>query len=127
MYSSDEVVFVVDDDEASAISLQALLEANDFRVRVYSSAEEFLDAYQGEKGCLVLDLRLPGMSGLELQKEVVDRGLGLPVVMISGHADGQSHRQAMANGSAAFLQKPFSGASLCCEVRRALLAASSAP
>ena len=117
---SSGTVFVVDDDLASALSLQALLEAYGFDVRTFASAEEFLGAYDGrQQGCLVLDLRLPGMSGLELQRELIARNWRLPVIMISGHADRQSHFQAVENGAADFIEKPFSGADLFEAIRRA--------
>lgn len=116
-----ETVFVVDDDVASALSLQALLQAYDYDVQTYGSAEEFVSAYEGkQKGCLVLDLRLSGMSGLELQRELLARNWRLPVVMISGHADKQSTLQAAENGAADFLEKPFSGADICGAIRKAI-------
>ena len=111
---------VVDDDPASALSLKVLLEAYEYDVQVFHSAEEFLDSYDGQSpGCLVLDLRLTGMSGLDLQKDLAHRGVRLPIVMISGHADDKSHAQAIENGAIAFLQKPFSGCDLVTAIQRA--------
>lgn len=119
--SFDGTLFVVDDDVASALSLKALLGAYEFNVKLFDCAEDFLEAFDGRsKSCLVLDLRLPGMSGLDLQNELAQRDIRLPIVMISGHADEQSHAQAIRNGAAAFLQKPFSGKELCQAIWRAI-------
>ena len=107
-------VYLVDDDYASAMSMKAVLNAKGFTVQIFDSAEAFLGALDDIRfdSCLVLDLRLPGMSGLELQKKLAERGAMLPTVMISGHADHASVALALENGAAAFLQKPFSGSDL---------------
>lgn len=108
------MTYVVDDNPASAMSLKAVLTAYEFNVKTFESAEAFLDILDDihPESCLVLDLRLPGMSGLELQQELAVREVELPIVMISGHADQQSVDQALENGAASFLQKPFSGSDL---------------
>ena len=98
----EETLIVIDDDGPSAMSLQALLEVHGFAVRIFRSAEEFLQAYDQVcdlASCLLLDLRLPGMSGLDLQRELAARGSRLPIVMISGHADNQSLQQAILDQS----------------------------
>lgn len=111
--NSQKTIIVVEDDSAAASAMKALLEVNGFDVQTYPSAEDFVCAYRGEPiGCLVLDIRLPGMNGLELQREITDRNWHLPIVMISGHADEQARVLAMKNGATAFLLKPFSGSSL---------------
>jgi FixJ family two-component response regulator len=118
-------IFVIEDDTAAAAAMRVLLEVNDFEVQTYVSAEEFIDDFDGlPVGCLVLDIRLPGISGLELQKELANRDLDVPIVMISGHADEQARVQAIKNGASAFLLKPFSGKSLCQAIRDAISASN---
>src|SRR5690606_17774891 len=79
-------IFIVDDDEAVRDSLRWLLEANGYRVRSFSGAEEFLNAYEPDQvGVLIADVRMPGMSGLELQEELIARQAPLPIVFITGH------------------------------------------
>jgi FixJ family two-component response regulator len=121
----NEAILVIEDDTAAAAAMRVLLEVNDFEVQTYVSAEEFIDEFDGRPiGCLVLDVRLPGISGLELQKELANRDLGIPIVMISGHADEQARLQAIKNGASAFLLKPFSGKSLCQAIRDAITASN---
>ena len=110
----DPTVFVVDDDQAAAESVAALMMSVGRRVEIYDSAETFLAAYDGSrKGCLVLDIRLPGMSGLELQQVLVEQGIDIPVIVMSGHTPEP-------NGVAAFLEKPYSGEKLCEAIQQAL-------
>jgi FixJ family two-component response regulator len=102
------VVFVVDDDEAVRDSLGMLLESVGFEVRLFGAAPELLAALDGASpGCLVLDVRLPGMSGLELQKELEARGIELPIVFITGHGDVPMAVRAMRRGAVGFLEKPY--------------------
>ena len=105
------LVYVVDDDEAFRNSLQWLLESDGYRVVTYATAELFLeDAESASATCLVLDVRLPGISGLELQLELKQRGESLPIIFVTGHADA---RMALdENGASGFLQKPFHDAQL---------------
>ena len=117
---TDQTVFVVDDDHAVAKSVVALLQAVELTARSFSSAEEFLENYGEEPGCIVLDLRLQGMNGLELLKHLRQKSIMIPIVMISGHADADISRQALRQGAAAFLQKPFKGAELIEAVRSCL-------
>ena len=106
--SDARTVWVVDDDEAMRDSLRMLLRATGYQVTVFGSAREFLDDWNsGVKGCLLLDIRMPKMSGLELQQALVDRGIDLPIVFITGHGDVPMAVQAMQKGAAHFLQKPF--------------------
>jgi two-component system response regulator FixJ len=101
-------VYVVDDDAAVRASLGALLEAAGLGARVFASAEEFLATVdEGTRGCLLLDVRMPGMSGLELQRVLQDRGVRIPVIIITGHGDIAMAVRAMKAGAADFLEKPF--------------------
>src|ERR1700720_3212848 len=102
------VVFIVDDDEAMRNSLRLLLESAGLAVSAVSSAREFLDTYTPEQpGCVVLDVRMPGMSGLEVQELLnLERAL-IPVVFITGNGDVPTAVAAMRAGAFDFLQKPF--------------------
>lgn len=114
-------VFIVDDDEAVRDSMRWLLEANGFATNCFSSAEKFLDAYTPEsKGCLLADVRMPGMSGLALQEEVRQRGWSLPVVLVTGHGDVPMAVASIKKGAFDFLEKPFNDEQLCNVVRAAL-------
>jgi two-component system response regulator TtrR len=118
-------VFVVDDDEAVRDSLRWLLEANGFRVQAYDSAESFLAANRhGESGCLVLDVRMPGMSGLTLHDELRRRGSSMPLIFITGHGDVPMAVASMKKGAADFLEKPFGDEQLCGLVRDCLARAA---
>ncbi|NLS90827.1 MAG: response regulator transcription factor [Planctomycetaceae bacterium] len=114
-------VYVVDDDAASRRLIASLLEAIFPYVQAFESAAEFLDAYEnGRPGCLVLDVAMPGMSGLELQRTLVDRGIQLPIVFLTGHANVQMAVGAMQAGAVNFLEKPFREQELWESVRHAL-------
>jgi two-component system, LuxR family, response regulator FixJ len=114
-------VFVVDDDDAVRDSLKLLLKSIGLPVVAYPSAPEFLDAYRPEQpGCLILDIRMPGMSGLELQQQLNLRGAVIPVVFISGHGDIPMAVEAMQHGAFDFLQKPFRDQDLIDRVQKAM-------
>jgi FixJ family two-component response regulator len=101
-------VYVVDDDEAVRGALKMLLKTLGLPALSYGSAQEFLAAFDPQRpGCLVLDIRMPGMSGLELQQELNTRGALLPVIFITGHGDVPMAVEAMQRGAMDFLQKPF--------------------
>ncbi len=101
-------VFIVDDDPAVRDSLRWLIESLQHPVETFESAQTFLDAYTGDRpGCLVLDVRLPGMSGLQLQKKLQDDGVDLPVIIITGHGDVPMAVRALQTGAVHFLEKPF--------------------
>jgi len=101
------LVYVVDDDEAVRDSLQFLLEPT-YRVATFDSAEAFLGRYDPKAiACLILDVRMPGMSGLQLQDELLARGSHLPVVFITGHGDVPMAVATMKKGAADFIEKPF--------------------
>ena len=101
-------VYVVDDDEAVRDSLQWLLEGNDYRVRCFDSAEGFLTRFDPrEIACLIVDVRMPGMNGLELQDELLRRGCTMPLVFITGHGDVPMAVDTMKKGAIDFIEKPF--------------------
>lgn len=116
------VVHVVDDDEAVRDSMRWLLEANGFQVRSFESAEAFLAAGPPRDpiACVLLDVRMPGLSGLALHDELIRRGSAMPVVFITGHGDVPMAVETMKKGAVDFLQKPFSDERLCALVRDCL-------
>lgn len=106
-------IYIVDDDEAVRDSLRWLLEANDYNVRSFAEAEKFLQAYKpDEVAVLIADVRMPGMSGLELQEELIARQAPLPIVFITGHGDVPMAVSTMKKGAVDFLEKPFNEADL---------------
>ncbi len=114
-------VFVVDDDEGVRNSLRFLLKSVGLATRTLASAHEFLDTYKPQQpGCLVLDVRMPGMSGLELQQQLNLRGAVIPVIFITGHGDVPMAVEAMQQGAFDFLQKPFRDQDLIDRIQRAL-------
>ena len=115
------LVFVVDDDEAVRSSTKLLLKSVGLPAVTYSSAQEFLDNYdQMQPGCVVLDVRMPAMSGLELQQLLNMRGAIIPVIFITGHGDIPMAVEAMQHGAFDFLQKPFRDQDLLDRVQKAL-------
>ena len=118
---SEPTVFIVDDDPAIIRVLTELVELIDLRVESYRSADEFIEAYKPTgPACLVLDVRMPGMSGLELQKELLKTGIAPPIVMITGHGDVRMAVEAMNAGAINFLEKPFRTQELCDNIQRAV-------
>ena len=122
MTSDDPIVFVVDDDHRVREALSSLIESVGLRVAAYGSAAEFLAAEKPDApSCLVLDLQLPGASGLELQRQLAD-GAGPPIVFITGHGDIPSSVRAMKAGAIEFLPKPFAEQELLQAIDAALTA-----
>jgi len=118
------VVYVVDDDEAVRDSLKWLLEANRYQVSCFARAEDFIAQYdQSKTACLILDVRMPGMSGLELQEQLVARGANLPILFITGHGDVPMAVATMKKGAVDFIEKPFNESDLRASVERMLAAA----
>lgn len=114
-------VHIVDDDEAVRDSLQWLLEGNDYRVRCYESAEVFLNRYDPrEVACLIADIRMGGMTGMELQEKLMEGQSPLPIVFITGHGDVPMAVESMKKGALDFIQKPFNEAQLLALVERML-------
>ena len=104
----DQCIYIVDDDEAVRDSLSALLESKGYAVTSFGSALEFLKtARLLPAGCLVVDIRMPEMDGLELQQRLIERSLGLPLIVITGHGDVPLAVRAMKAGAIDFIQKPF--------------------
>lgn len=128
--ASEGIVYIVDDDEPVRDSMKALLEACAFEVRDYGSCQSFIDGFDGDqsggkpKGCLVLDLHLPVMSGLEFIERFGPRLHGLPVIMVSGRGDPATFARAKEAGVTAFLEKPFEEDQLLDAVQRLLPSAA---
>jgi FixJ family two-component response regulator len=121
MQPQPATVFIVDDDEGVRNSVRFLLKSVGLATRTLGSAQEFLDTYQqSQPGCLVLDVRMPGMSGLELQQQLNLRGATIPVIFITGHGDIPMAVEAMQHGAFDFLQKPFRDQDLIDRIQRAL-------
>lgn len=121
MSESEQTVFVVDDDDAFRDSLEVLFDSIGIRAEGFASADSFLERYEPHlTGCLVLDIRMPGMSGLDLQAELNRRESRLPILFITGHGDVPMAVRAMKAGAADFLSKPFSHQDLLDRVQTAL-------
>lgn len=119
-------VFVVDDDDAVRDSVSLLLETAGLSVEAYESAESFLAGLDSEQtGCLVLDMRMQGMGGMELQAELARRGIPLPIIFLTAHGDIPTTVRAMKAGAADFLTKPVDGAVLLERIEAALVRARS--
>ena len=121
MTGPEPAVFIVDDDDALRRFLGGLIEAVALRVEAYTSAQDFLAAYEPDRpGCLVLDVRMPGMSGLELQRELVERAIDLPVIVLTGHGNVQIAVHAMKAGAFDFVEKPFDNELLLDRIQKAV-------
>ena len=121
MTSAGPVVFVVDDDSSVRDSLRRLISSVGFGVEVFSSAQAFLKARRPDvPGCLVLDVRLPGLSGLDLQRELADTDAALPIIFLTGHGDIPMSVRAMKAGAVEFLTKPFREQDLLDAIRSAI-------
>lgn len=117
----EPTVFVVDDDDGLRRSLDWLFRSTKIPVETYPSAGDFLAAFDPSRpGCLLLDVKMPGMSGLELQRRLQEAGHQLPIIIITGHGDVPSAVQACKNGAFDFIEKPFSDQQLLSRVRQAL-------
>ena len=115
-----QTVFVVDDDPAFRDSLCNLIESAGLVTRQFESAEEFLEVCSPEMaGCLILDVRLPGMSGMEMQNELAKSGLAIPIIIMTGHGDIPMVRNALKAGAVEFLTKPFQDEELLTTIRQA--------
>jgi two-component system, LuxR family, response regulator FixJ len=121
MSETESTVFVVDDDHAVRRSLEMLIRSVGLRVQTFSSAQEFLDGYDPDTpGCLVLDVRMPRISGLELQQTLTEKRIDIPVIIVTGHGDVPIAVRALRNGAVDFLEKPYSDQVLLERVNEAL-------
>jgi len=119
----DQTVFVVDDEADVRAALNMLIKSVGLKPEIYESPQAFLDVYDPERpGCLVVDMRMPGMSGLHLQQKLASMGLHPPIIMISGHGEIPNAVQAVQNGAIDFLQKPINDQLLLDRIQQALLA-----
>ena len=115
------MIFIVDDDVGVLDSLRLLLECEGFDAREFASCEEFLNTGGADEGdCLILDVHIPGMSGIELLETIRRRGDMLPVIVITGRIDAMTTNRARAAGALAIVEKPYQPEELLCLVRRAL-------
>jgi FixJ family two-component response regulator len=121
MTEADAIVFVVDDDESVRQSLKNLIGSVGLKVQAFASAQEFLRSKLTDvPGCLVLDVRLPGLSGLDLQKRMVEAGMEMPIIFITGHGDIPMTVRAIKAGAVEFLTKPFRDQDLLDAIQQAL-------
>ncbi|MEW6271709.1 MAG: response regulator transcription factor [Thermodesulfobacteriota bacterium] len=117
----ESTVFVIDDDPAMRSSLRWLLESEGLAVETFATGEDFLRECDPDRtGCLVLDVRMPGIGGLGVQSELQSRGISWPVIIITGYADATTESRARAAGAHAFLKKPFDDELLLDVVARAI-------
>ena len=118
--ADDPVVYVVDDDEGIRNSLESLIRSVGLSVQTFASAQEFLGTKRKAAGCLVLDVRLPGLSGLDLQSELARAEIQTPIIFITGHGDIPMSVRAMKAGAVEFLTKPFRDQDLLDAIRQAI-------
>ena len=119
--STPPTVFVVDDDAAVLRAMRRLLKSVDLNVEAFSSGEEFLDACdEARPGCIIVDVRMPGLSGLDVQCELNQRGVKTPIIFITGHGDVPMCARAMKSGAEDFLQKPFNDQTLLDTIQHAI-------
>jgi len=108
MANTDPIIFVVDDDDAVRRATEMLIRSMGLRVESFASAAEFLEDFDPQQpGCVILDIRMPGMSGLELQEHLNALGASIPVIFVTGHGDVPMAVKAMKEGAVDFIQKPF--------------------
>ncbi len=121
MIQSEPTVFIVDDDSSVLKGISRLMKSVKLKEETYSSAQDFLDSYNPEQpGCLLIDMRMPGISGLELQEILHSRNILIPTIMITGYGEVTDAVQAMKNGAIDFIEKPFKGQYLLDQVHKAI-------
>lgn len=119
--SSVAMISIVDDDESVRDALDSLLKSIGYRTEIFASATEFLRlGHNEDTKCLILDVRMPGLSGLELQRHLVASGSSIPIIFITAHGDEAARAQALSAGAVAFLRKPFTEEALLNAVQAAL-------
>jgi FixJ family two-component response regulator len=114
------IVFIIDDEEEIRDVLARFLKGLQIPVRTFAGAQAFLDVYRGEPGCLMTDVRMPGMSGIDLQKKLIEHEYHLPVIIMTGHADVPMAIEALKHGAMEFVEKPFRMEALVDRIREAL-------
>jgi FixJ family two-component response regulator len=121
MGDAESIVFIIDDDELYRASAERLVRSVGFSVQSFASADDFLSSRRPNlPSCLILDVRLPGLSGLDLQQELANAGVHLPIIFVTGHGDIPMSVQAMKAGAVEFLTKPFRDQTLLDAIRQAL-------
>jgi len=121
MTQSEPTVFIVDDDPSVLEGLRVLMKSVKLNVETYSSAQEFLDSYNPDQpGCLLIDMRMPGISGLELQEILHSRNILIPTIIITGYGEVMDAVQAMKKGAIDFIEKPFNGQYLLDQVHKGI-------
>ena len=121
MSDVDAMVFVIDDDESMREALKSLIRSVGLRVETFASAQEFLEKRRPDvAACLILDVRMPGQSGLDLQRDLVERNIHIPIIFITGHGDIPMSVRAMKAGAVEFLTKPFRDQDLLDAIQQAL-------
>jgi FixJ family two-component response regulator len=119
--TSEAIVFVIDDDESIRESLKSLIRSVGLKVETFASAQEFLQSERPDvAACLILDVRMPGLSGLELQRELTEASIHIPIIFITGHGDIPMSVRAMKAGAVEFLTKPFRDQDLLDAIQQAL-------
>ncbi|HVP11609.1 MAG TPA: response regulator transcription factor [Phycisphaerae bacterium] len=118
---TEPTVFVVDDEPIIRTSLERLMQSVSLKVETFATASEFLDAYTtGQPGCVVLDVRMPGISGLDLQDRMAERGVDIPIIFITAYGDVPMAVRALKGGAVDFLQKPYNNQTLLDRVQEAI-------
>ena len=121
MTEENAMVFIVEDDEAVRDSIELMMESVDQPAKTYADAQAFLDDYNsGMSGCIVMDVRMPGMNGMELHRRLNELGCNLPIIFVTGHGDIQMAVEAMQNGALDFVTKPYREQELLDTISRAL-------
>jgi len=118
--TAEQQIFIVDDDASVRASLSILLQSAAYQVSSFASAREFLEGLVPDGGCLIADMRMPSMSGLELQEEIARAGVHLPVIIVTGHGEVPLAVRAMKAGAIDFIEKPFDNETLLRSVERAV-------
>jgi FixJ family two-component response regulator len=117
MAKKKNLIYVIDDDESVRRAFQLLLQSADFDAQAFCSAEEFLESAPfRDDSCIILDMRMPGMAGLDLQKELASRSIRIPVIVVSAHDDALTRDLARELGAVAFYRKPVDGQALIDEI-----------
>ena len=116
-----QVVFVVDDDPQVREAIELLLDSVDLKVETFESAQAFLQSFDpAQSGCLVLDVRMPGMSGLEMQRKLISEGIHIPTLLLTAHAEVPMAVEALKAGALDFIEKPYSPQALLDQIQKAL-------